>query len=91
MLGSLFTKIKKGLAKTRDAFTGVVDLWTENESPALCRRLDRPTRKRTRDVDHILLRISTVDSKRVQLEQFTPIVLVEPRTLLLLLLLWPLP
>lgn len=27
MLGSLFTKIKKGLAKTRDAFTGVVDLF----------------------------------------------------------------
>src|SRR4051812_29607027 len=27
MLGSLFTKIKKGLAKSRDAFTGVVDLF----------------------------------------------------------------
>jgi fused signal recognition particle receptor len=27
MLGSLFSKIKKGLAKTRDAFTGVVDLF----------------------------------------------------------------
>ena len=27
MFGSLFSKIKKGLAKTRDAFTGVVDLF----------------------------------------------------------------
>jgi fused signal recognition particle receptor len=27
MLGSLFSKFKKGLAKTRDAFTGVVDLF----------------------------------------------------------------
>src|SRR3954468_4293240 len=27
MLGRFFTKIKKGLAKTRDAFTGVVDLF----------------------------------------------------------------
>src|SRR4029077_16311027 len=27
MLGSLFSKIKKGLAKTRGVFTGVVDLF----------------------------------------------------------------
>ena len=26
MFGSLFTKIKKSLARTRDVFTGVVDL-----------------------------------------------------------------
>ncbi len=69
----------------------VVHLRTENEAAALCGRLDRPAREGARDVDHVLLCVSTVDAQRVQLEQLAAVVLIQPLALsLLLLLLLPL-
>ena len=70
--------------------SGVVHLWSEDEAATLGRWHDRPAGECASDVDHVLLGVSAVHSERVQFKQFASVVLIQPLTLaLLLLLLWP--
>src|SRR5689334_2850389 len=69
--------IRFQLVSEHDLLTRIVHLRTENETTACCRRSNRPARKCTRNVDHILLCVSSIDTKRVQLEQLSAVILVE--------------
>src|SRR5712671_2727224 len=64
-----------------DFVAGVMDLGTEDESAALCGRFNRPPGERARDVNDVLLRVSTIDAERVELEQLASVILVQPWTL----------
>src|SRR5947207_1387903 len=85
ILGVLHPASRGKLVAEDDFLAGVVHLRTENETATLGRRLDRPAGEGTRDVDHILLRVSAIYAERVELEQLTPVVLVQALSLPLLL------
>ena len=69
--------IASELVTEDDLFTGIVHLGTEDEPASSRRRPNRPAGQRTCDIDHVLLRVSAVDTKRVQLEQLPAVILVE--------------
>src|ERR1700749_1232596 len=92
VFGVLHSPARGETMTQHDLLAGIMHLRSEDESATLRRRLDRPAGERARDVDDILLGVSAVDAERVELQQFTPVVLVKSGVLplLLLLLLWPL-
>ena len=57
---------------------GVVGAGAEDEAAPSAWLVDGPPGEGAGDVDHVSLRVTTVDAERVQLEQFATIVLVEP-------------
>src|ERR1700730_2477565 len=56
---------------------GIVDAVVKSKFRLAASVADGPTRERASHLDHVLLRIAGVDSQRVQLHQFAPIILVE--------------
>src|SRR6266513_1884609 len=85
VLGVLHPASRGKLVAEDDFLARVVHLRTENKTTTLSGRLDRPAGEGTRDVDHILLRVSAIYAERVELEQLTPVVLVQALSLPLLL------
>src|SRR6266513_3148576 len=85
VLGLLHPASRGKLVAEDDFLARVVHLRTENKTTTLSGRLDRPAGEGTRDVDHILLRVSAIDPERVELEQLTPVVLIQALSLPLLL------
>ena len=69
------------LPAENDLFAGVVRLRPEDEVAAPG-DVDAPAGERSRDLDHVFLRVTTVDAERVQLHQLARVVLIEaaPRT-----------
>src|SRR6185503_13614676 len=55
-----------GLAE-HDLLAAIVPPWGEHESRALT-RLHRPTGKRLRDIDDVVLRVAAVNAERVELQ-----------------------
>src|SRR5690349_7138936 len=72
-----------GLAQSSVALTGVRHD-RGNCGSAAARLKDGPTGKATRHFLHVLLRVATIDSERVQLHQLARVVLVDTASLLLL-------
>src|SRR5262245_44284425 len=60
-------------------FAAVVDAWTERE-PHIAARADGPTREASGDFDHVFLRVSAVNSERVQFHDLASVIFVQSRT-----------
>src|SRR5215471_17608755 len=60
-------------------FLAVVPGGVELKLRELLRIVDRPAAEGAGDGDHVVLGVATVDAERVELQQLSPVILVQPR------------
>src|SRR5262245_35948933 len=68
------------LVAEHDLLGGIVECGNKTERAVA---IDRPSGKRARDLDDVLLRVAAFDAERVQFEQLPSVVFVQPTDALL--------